>query len=135
MRLLAIALLACGIYSARASDADAIAISASIRARHLPFGTILDPIYASSTSAQIIGYTRCGDSALWTGAYLAAEAFRYKVTQSPAALDNVKAAAAALKGLIDITGDNRLARCMVMQSSPFAAGIRNEEASNTIHSN
>ena len=120
---------------AGASEADALAIEANITARHLPFGTILDPIFASSTTSQIIGYTRCGDSALWTGAYLAAEAFRYKVTQSPDALTNVKAALAGLKGLVDVTGDNRLARCMAQASSPYAAGIQNEEAANTIHQN
>src|SRR5664279_1995809 len=96
-----------------ASEVGALAISANIQARHLPFGTLLDPIYASPTSTQIIGYTRCGDSALWTGAYLAAESFRYKVTRSADALENVRNAFAALKGLSDITGDNRLARCMV----------------------
>ena len=66
---------------ARATEADALAISANIQAIHVPYGTILDPIYASPTSSQIIGYTRCGDSAIWTGHYLAAEAFRYQVTQ------------------------------------------------------
>src|SRR5437868_11258949 len=118
---------------ALASDADAVAISAVIQARHMPFGTILDPIYASATSDQIVAYTRCGDSALWTGAYLAAEAFRYKVTQSTDALNNVKTALAGLKALTDVTGDNRLARCIVQASSPYAAGIQNEETNNTIH--
>jgi hypothetical protein len=80
---------------ARASEADAIAISANIQARHLPFGTILDPIFSSPSSGQIAGYTRCGDSALWTGAYLAAESFRYNVTPSPDALKNVRGALAA----------------------------------------
>jgi uncharacterized protein (TIGR03437 family) len=119
----------------RASEADALAISAAIQARHLPFGTILDPIYASSSSTQIAGYTRCGDSALWTGAYLAAESFRYNVTKSADALNNVKGALAGLKALADVTGDNRLARCMVAANSPYAAGISNEEAANTIHQN
>src|SRR6266481_3945657 len=118
---------------AQPSEADAIAISANIRARHMPFGSILDPIYAAPTSDQIVGYTHCGDSALWTGAFLAAEAFRYKVTQSADALDNVKTALAGLKGLADVTGDNRLARCMVLANSPYAASIQNEEAHNTIH--
>jgi uncharacterized protein (TIGR03437 family) len=118
---------------ARSSEADALSISANIRARHMPFGTILDPMFSSPLTDQITGYTRCGDSALWTGAYLAAEAFRYKVTQSSDALDNVKAALAGLKGLADVTGDNRLARCMVLAASPYAAGIQNEEAHNTIH--
>lgn len=119
----------------RASEADALAISANIQGRHLPFGTVLDPIYASADSDQIVGYTRCGDSALWTGAYLAAESFRYRVTQSPEALRNLKAALAGLKALTDVTGDNRLARCMAPSSSPYAAGIANEEANNDIHIN
>ena len=108
---------------AQATEADALAISAIIQAKHLPFGTILNPIFSSSSSNQIVGYTRCGDSALWTGAYLAAEAFRYNVTQSPDALNNVKTALAGLKALSDVTGDNRLARCMVSANSPYAAGI------------
>ena len=120
---------------AQASEADALAISANIQAIHLPFGTILNPIFASATSGQIVGYTRCGDSALWTGAYLAAEAFRYNVTQSPDALNNVKTALAGLKALADVTGDNRLARCMIFADSPYAAGIESEESSNTIHQN
>jgi uncharacterized protein (TIGR03437 family) len=120
-------------FLANAAESDALAISANIQARHLPFGTILDPIYASPTSDQIVGYTRCGDSALWTGAYLAAESFRYNVTQSADALKNVKTALAGLKALADVTGDNRLARCMVLAASPYAAGIASEESANTIH--
>ncbi len=117
----------------RAADSDALAISANIQARHVPFGTLLDPIFASSAGTQVAGYTRCGDSALWTGAYLAAESFRYKVTQSPDALRNLKGALAALKALTDVTGDNRLARCMAPIASPYAAGIAAEEAANDIH--
>lgn len=119
----------------RASDADALAISATIQSRHIPFGTLLDPIYAAPASDQIVGYTRCGDSALWTGAYLAAESFRYKVTRSADALQNLKGALASLTALSAVTGDNRLARCMVLSSWPYAAGIASEEASNTIHQN
>src|SRR4051812_41696693 len=121
-------ILACAVVvslcagAARAGDSDAIAISADIQARHLPFGTLLDPMNASPTSTEIVGYTRCGDSALWTGAYLAAESFRYNVTKSADALKNVRGAVAAIKGLSDITGDNRLARCIVLANSPYAAG-------------
>ena len=118
-----------------ASEADALAIDSAIQARHMPFGTILDPVYASPTSTVIAGYTRCGDSALWTGAYLAAESFRYSVTASSDALNNVKTALAGLKSLVDVTGDNRLARCVVAADSPYAAGIASEEAANTIHQN
>ena len=116
-----------------ASQSDALAIEAAIQARHLPFGTILNPIYAAANSTTIVGYTRCGDSALWTGAYLAAESFRYQATQAADALSNVKAALAGIKSLVDVTGDDRLARCIVPQNSPYAAGIASEEAANTIH--
>ncbi len=125
----------CLVAPARAAEADALAISAGIQAKHLPFGTVLDPIYASPSSLQITGYTRCGDSALWTGAYLATEAFRFKVTQSADALNNVKTALAGLKALTDVTGDNRLARCMVRADSPFAAGISSEESTHKINQN
>ena len=123
------------VCAGRAAESDALAISANIQARHIPFVTLLDPLYASSTSSQIIGYTRCGDSALWTGALLAAESFRYNVTKSADALKNVKSALAGLKALADVTGDNRLARCIVPAASVYAASIANEEANNTVYQN
>jgi hypothetical protein len=117
------------------SEAAALAISANIQAKHMPFGTILDPVYAAPASNEIIGYTHCGDSALWTGAYLAAEAFRYSVTRSPDALTSVKAALSGLNALSAVTGDNRLARCMFFWNSPYAVAMENEEAHNTINQN
>ncbi|MCU1329011.1 MAG: hypothetical protein JWN34_4381 [Bryobacterales bacterium] len=116
-------------------ESDALAITANIKSRHLPFGTILDPIYTLTDSDTIASYTRCGDSALWTGHYLAAEAFRYKVTEAADALDNVRSAVAGLKALTDVTGTNLLARCLVPLSSPDAAGIAREEAANGVHTN
>ena len=120
---------------ANGAESDALAISANIQARHLPFGAVLDPFYASATSDQITGYTRCGDSALWTGHYLAAEAYRYRVTGSAEALSNARKATEALKGLIDVTGTNLLARCRIAIGSPFAAGIHSEEAANGVYTN
>jgi hypothetical protein len=120
---------------ARATEADALAISANIQALHTPYLTILDPIFAAPDSNQIVGYTRCGDSAIWTGHYLAAEAFRYQVTQSPDALNNVTNAIAGIKSLLDVTGTNLLARCLVPLNSPYAAGIQSEESANGIYTN
>jgi len=120
---------------AHAAEGDALSINATIRARHLPYGAILDPIFTLTNSDVIGGYTRCGDSALWTGHYLAAEAFRYKVTQKPDALAGAKAALAALKGLTDVTGTNLLARCMVPVDSPYAASIRTQEGANGVYTN
>ena len=81
----------------------------------------------------IVGYTRCGDSALWTGHYLAAESYRYKVTGDPAALANAQGALAYLKTLVDVTGTDLLARCIVPINSNYAAGITSEESANGIH--
>jgi uncharacterized protein (TIGR03437 family) len=129
-------LLACaGILASPAlpAEADAVAIAKNIRAKHMPFGVIVDPVYDSITGSTIVGYSRCGDAALWTGAFIAAESFRYKVTQSPDALDNVKFALGGLKSLVDVTGDNRLARCIFSADWQFASYVENEEKSNTIH--
>src|SRR5262245_15928244 len=123
------------VRAASANEADAIGISQNIRMRHMPFGTILDPIFASPESDQIVGYTHCGDSSIWTGHYLAAEAFRYAVTGSAEALDNVKTALNGISGLLNVTGTNLLARCLVPVNSPHAQAIIREEASNRIFEN
>ena len=134
-KILAGFLIAAWGSQAKASEANALAISANIQATHVPYGTVLDPIFAGPASSQIVGYTRCGDSAIWTGHYLAAEAFRYQVTQSPAALANVKQALAGIQALLNVTGTNVLARCLVPLNSPYAAGIQSEEAANGIYTN
>jgi hypothetical protein len=123
----AMSILCCGCQT------DALAISANIQARHLPFGTVLDPIFSSPASNDIVGYTRCGDSAIWTGHYLAAESFRYKVTGDPNALANARKALAGIQTLVDATGTGLLARCVVPMNSPYAAGITQEESHNGIH--
>ncbi len=113
-----------------AAESNALSISANIQGRHVPFGTILDPIFAAPDSDQIVGYTRCGDSAIWTGHYLAAEAFRYKVTGSADALANAQEALAGLTLLTDVTGTNLLARCAVPLDSGYLASIVQQESAN-----
>lgn len=130
-----VALLAASLRLCYAAEGDALTIDANIQSRHLPYGTILDPIFTMPNSDRIAHYTRCGDSALWTGHYLAAEAFRYKVTQSPDALNKITAAIAGLKGLVDVTGTNLLARCAVPVNSPYAASIADQEVNNKIYTN
>ncbi len=133
MFLRSLALLFLLSFYSSAAESDAVAISANIQAQHLPYGAVLDPIFAAADSDKIVGYTRCGDSAIWTGHYLAAESFRYKVTKSSLALANVKSALAALQLLVDVTGNDVLARCAIPVDSPFAPGIVQEESHNGIH--
>lgn len=115
-----------------ASDADALAISRNIQARHLLYATVIDPVFASPTSDQVVSYSRCGDSAIWTGHYLAAEGFRYKVTHSADALANARRAVAGIKGLLDVTGNNVMARCLIPDDSPYAAAMQAEESSHGV---
>ncbi|HYR86376.1 MAG TPA: hypothetical protein VE422_19980 [Terriglobia bacterium] len=123
-----------------ASEFDALAISQNIQRLHMPYGTILDPVFASSDPAspgysQIVSYTRAGDSALWTGHYLAAEAFRYRVTRSPEAFTNAWRAVRGIHALLEITGSGVLARCLVPVDSPYAMGIQQEESGHGIYYN
>ena len=92
------------------AEQDALAIDANIESRHMPYGGIMDPILSLPDLTQVVDYTRCGDSAIWTGHYLAAEAFRYRVTGAANALSNINNAISAIDNLINVTGGNVLAR-------------------------
>jgi hypothetical protein len=115
-----------------AAEQDADAISATIQQRHLPTGVIMDPIFASPTSDQIVNYTRGGDSAIWTGHYLAAEAFRYQVTGDADAFSNVQTALNGIRSLRLVTGTNLLARALMPTDWPYASSIATQEAANGI---
>jgi hypothetical protein len=131
---------AAGVRTIHASEFDAVAISSNIQQLHLPFGTILDPRFASSDPespgySDLVGYTRAGDSAIWTGHYLAAEAFRFQVTRSPDALNAVRQALQGIRALLDVTGTDVLARCLVPVDSPYAAGILQEQSGPVVYYN
>lgn len=139
---LTLVLLVCipGMRGVHASEPDALAISTNVLRLHMPYGTVLDPIFASSDPASpayatIVGYTHAGDSAIWTGHYLAAEAFRFQVTRSPEALDAVWQALRGIRTLVDVTGTDVLARCLVPADSPYAAGIQEEGRGHGIYHN
>ena len=116
-----------------AGEPDALSISQTIQQRHLPYNTILSPVFASPTSGTLVSYSRCGDSAIWTGHYLAAEAFRYAASRSPEALANARRALTGIESLVRVTGTNLLARCVVPIHSPYASAITQEEAPNGVY--
>ncbi|HEX6057715.1 MAG TPA: hypothetical protein VFZ11_01765 [Gemmatimonadaceae bacterium] len=114
------------------TEDHALAISANIRALHLPHGTIVDPVFASSDPAspdysRVVGYSRAGDAAIWTGHYLAAEAIRWRVTGDPDALDNARAALDGIRGLVEVTGNGLLARFALPVTSPWVESVTAEE--------
>jgi len=126
------------VLTAHASEREALSISDNIRRFHTPYSTVIDPIFASSDPGspeytRIVGYTRAADSAIWTGHYLAAEAFRYQATRSPEALNNVRTALNGITSLQDVTGTGLLARCLLPVDSPYAPGILREEGGHGIY--
>jgi hypothetical protein len=123
------------------TQAAADAISANIRALHMPYGTLADPGFASADSASpdyntLTTYNRTGDGAIWTGHYLAAESFRYAATQSAEALDAVRGAMNGVQSLVDVTAltdPGVLARSWVPQSSPYLSKITTDEGHNGMY--
>ena len=82
---------------ADASEASALAISANIQATHLPYGTILDPIYAAppatrSSAIPAAAIPLSGPDTIWRP-----RRFATKSPKSPDALANVEAAIAGIK--------------------------------------
>src|SRR5581483_9557339 len=74
--------------------------------RHMPHGAVLSLDFADSSGrGPSYTYGRDEDSAIWTGHYLAAEAFRYSATKSPDALANVKTALEGVRRLFWVTED------------------------------
>ena len=119
-----------------ATEPDAIAISANIQRLHVPYGTMIDPVFASSDPAspeftRVVSYTRAGDAAIWTGHYLAAEAFRYGVTRSREAQRNVRNTVNGITGLVEVTGTDLLARFYMPTTSPYVADITAGEHKHT----
>jgi hypothetical protein len=118
-----------------ATEQDALAISSNIQQVHMPYGTVIDPVFASGDPAspdftRLTSYSRAGDAAIWTGHYLASEAFRYQVTRSADALSNARRALDGLTALVDVTGTDLLARFLIPTSSPYVADITAGETGN-----
>jgi hypothetical protein len=114
-------------------------VDRKVRRDHMPHGSIVEAHMdtpASDTWAQAYGpggpgnagqvtdYFGWGDSAIWTGHYLAAEAFRWHETQDPDALDNVRFTVAGIGHLLDVNGGSGLlARCAAPASSVLGRQI------------
>jgi hypothetical protein len=95
-----------------------------IKRRHLPYGTIFSPRFESPDSRRVVGYTHSGDSAIWTGHYLAAEALRYEVTGARRAKRQIRRTLDALQRLVDVTGSDVLARATAPIGSPWEQALR-----------
>jgi hypothetical protein len=126
MKPIAVAAILAAVLSA--ADGDAQRIYENLQARHRPYGQLMDPVFATPESEKVIGYSRCGDAAIWTGHLLAAESFRYRANPSVESLEAVKRTLEVIRQLIDVTGKDLLARCAFPANSPHALWILSEEA-------
>lgn len=113
------------------SDTDAENISARIQSLHLPFGFITETRFAasgsSSCSTTVDGYQGAGDGAIWTGVYLAAEAFHYSVAPTTQTPDLVKALLARIHDLASCASTGFIARTIFPKDDPLADGIKQTE--------
>jgi hypothetical protein len=99
----------------------ALKISQKIQANHLPWNTLVIARFDNPNPGQgrVVSHEGFGDSAIWTGHYLAAEGFRFAATGDPQALANAKRAISGIKDLLDICGnEGLLARAVIPCSSP-----------------
>jgi len=96
--------------------------------RHRPHGGILDPIFEAPDSEKIRTYTRAGDSAIWTGHYLAAEVYRYVATGSPEAYRSAVNMVREVGRFLHVTGTHLVARAVLPADSPYREAILREEA-------
>jgi len=78
--------------------------NAWLRKWHLPGGTVADVSFTDSSHQTAAAYNGTGDSAIWSGSYLASEALRLKVTGSVDAQKNVEQLVEAIHRLFQVTG-------------------------------
>src|SRR5690606_34197077 len=112
-------------------------VDRKLRRHHLPHGTLLCAWVDQPTldtwltayrdggpgmAGNVVDYEGGGDSAIWTGHYVASQAFRYGVTGESEALDNLAHAVAGVDNLLDdIAGSSLLAHVEGRSCTPRAA--------------
>jgi len=87
-----------GVLATKAGQFDGL-----MRSQHTPEGLVFDAILDSNGN-----YLRSpggGDSTIWTGTYIASQAYRYEVTGDAAALANMERSLWALHTCHEITGE------------------------------
>ncbi|HUP57016.1 MAG TPA: hypothetical protein VM598_06155 [Bdellovibrionota bacterium] len=115
-------------WPALADDRQAEEISERIQRRHLVYGFIHETRFASPSSEEILHTQGDGDGGVWTGHYLAAEAYRYAATRSPVALEYARRALMSIKDLAEVPGNGFLTRYIIPLSSPWIDHFKSAEA-------
>ncbi|HZV01194.1 MAG TPA: hypothetical protein VFF73_31070, partial [Planctomycetota bacterium] len=112
----------------------ALNVDAKIRRDCLPHGglhmaemDVATPVESIATAfgpggpgsqGNVVGYQGTGDSAIWTGHFLASQALRFGTTQDPDALEHVRWALVGIGNMLDVHGGSGLlARSAAPQGS------------------
>jgi len=74
------------------------------QAYHIPHGLSVDVFWTDYSRTQPFRYETVGDSACWTGHYLAALALRYRVTRDPRTLKDIQAVIEKMDVLTKVSG-------------------------------
>ncbi|HUP56611.1 MAG TPA: hypothetical protein VM598_04105, partial [Bdellovibrionota bacterium] len=109
--MIALLLTLLTVPSTQAGELDALMLSEHTRRYHMPYGQVAMTLTETPNSSdEILFYMDVGDTALWTGTYLAAESFRYSVRRDEDSLSAVRNAIAGIRLLVDAPGSGYLAR-------------------------
>ena len=117
----------------RAAQAEAEELSDLTQAYHLPYNVIFGILTTDPSNYDIIQYDDAGDAALWTGLYLAAEAFRYSVTRDERALTGVRRALDGIDTLSRASGDGYLTRSIFKVNGPHVEHYKQVEGGYGLH--
>jgi hypothetical protein len=108
------------------SDDDARAITRRLQDRHVPFGLVFDAVYDPPDGDTLAHWDGLRDAALWTGCYLAAEAFHHAVAAAEGATEESEEAARHARYAVEgirklslISGNGLLARFVYPVDGPF----------------
>ena len=71
---------------------------------HVAYNMSVEVTYTARDRATLTGYGDCGDSALWTGSFLAAAVHRYAVTKEPHVLARIQATVGVYENLTRVSG-------------------------------
>jgi len=103
-RILFLVLVFAGAYTVSAGElaGKAAKFDRLIAAEHMPRGLVvnLQPIGAG----EQMRYRSAGDSTIWTGAYIASQVFRYRVSKDEEAIANIEKCLRAFVQLHDMAG-------------------------------
>jgi hypothetical protein len=112
---------------AGAPDLETLAVELSeiIQRDHMPGDTVIPARYDDPTykHGNVVGFDGHGDSAIWTGHYVMAEALRYTFNADARALAGAERGLRGLEKCLDVSRpyDGLLGRVVIPVASPFHA--------------